>query len=228
MEFTNLTDESPEYRDAREALRVAELDLMRRREQVAQMRRDLPAGPVLPDYEFVECTSPDGSADGTDRPIRISELFSGPDRALIVYHLMFGKRDTTPCPMCTMWVDGFNGIARHVVPNADFAVVAAADTGPLREFAGRRGWTGLRVLSAGDSTFKYDLGSEDAEGNQDSRISVFAKDADGRVRHTYTSSPHLSEDVEERGIDLLCATWHLLDLTPQGRGDWYAALDYPG
>ncbi|MGA2835629.1 MAG: DUF899 family protein [Acidimicrobiales bacterium] len=223
MEFTNLTAESGGYRDAREALRLAELDLVRRRENVARMRRDLPPGPLVPDYEFVECASPDWA----DRPIHLSGLFSGPGRPLIVYHLMFGKRQTTPCPMCTMWVDGFNGIARHVAPNADFAVVAAADTGPLRQFAGGRGWSGIRVLSAGDSTFKFDLGSEDAEGNQDSRVSVFVQDADGGVRHTYTSSPHLSEEVEERGIDLLCATWHLLDLTPQGRGDWYAALDYP-
>ncbi|MGD0882496.1 MAG: DUF899 family protein [Acidimicrobiales bacterium] len=223
MEFTNLAAESGTYRDAREALRLAEVDLMRRREDVARMRRDLPPGPPVSDYEFVAY----GSGDGTDRPVRLSELFSGPDRPLIVYHLMFGKRQTTPCPMCTMWVDGFNGIARHLAPNVDFAVVAAAGTGPLREFAARRGWDGLRMLSAGDSTFKYDLGSEDAEGNQDSRISVFVKDADGRVRHTYTSSPHLSDEIDQRGIDLLCATWHLLDLTPQGRGDWYAALDYP-
>jgi predicted dithiol-disulfide oxidoreductase (DUF899 family) len=29
-----------------------------------------------------------------------------------------------------------------------------------------------------------------------------------------------------RGIDLLAPVWHVLDLTPQGRGDWYARLDY--
>jgi len=46
------------------------------------------------------------------------------------------------------------------------------------------------------------------------------------VRHSYTSSPHMSADLEQRGIDLLCPTWHLLDLTPVGRGDWYASLTY--
>lgn len=25
----------------------------------------------------------------------------------------------------------------------------------------------------------------------------------------------------QRGIDLLCPVWHLLDITPSGRGDWY-------
>jgi len=33
--------------------------------------------------------------------------------------------------------------------------------------------------------------------------------------------------MDERGIDLTCPMWHVLDLTPQGRGDWYAQLAYP-
>jgi predicted dithiol-disulfide oxidoreductase (DUF899 family) len=82
------------------------------------------------------------------------------------------------------------------------------------------------LVSAAESTFKYDLGSEDAEGSQDSRISVFTRDADGAVRHFYTSAPRMSDGIDQRGIDLLCATWHLLDLTPEGRDDWYASLDY--
>jgi len=32
--------------------------------------------------------------------------------------------------------------------------------------------------------------------------------------------------VDQRGLDLLNPVWHLLDLTPGGRGDWYAALSY--
>ncbi|MFE5399799.1 hypothetical protein ACFQ9Z_00035 [Streptomyces sp. NPDC056580] len=36
----------------------------------------------------------------------------------------------------------------------------------------------------------------------------------------------MADDVAERGIDLLAPVWHLLDLTPQGRGDWYPTLDY--
>ena len=85
----------------------------------------------------------------------------------------------------------------------------------------------LRLLSCGDSPFKYDLGSEDAEGNQDSTISVFTRDADGSVRHFYTAHPGMSEEIDQRGVDLLCAVWHFLDLTPQGRDDWYLDLKYP-
>ena len=37
----------------------------------------------------------------------------------------------------------------------------------------------------------------------------------------------MAEDVKERGIDLLTPVYNVLDLTPQGRGDWYAKLAYP-
>src|SRR5207342_2912574 len=74
----------------------------------------------------------------------------------------------------------------------------------------------LRLLSAGESTFKYDLGSEDREGHQDSTISVFTRDSDGTVRHFYSGHPWLAADVKERGIDELTPIWNVLDLTPQG------------
>ena len=140
---------------------------------------------------------------------------------------MYGKRQIKPCPMCTAWIDGINGVAHHIVQNVDFAVVAAADPGALRGHARARGWNRLRLLSAGDSTFKYDLGSEDREGHQDSTISVFSRDGHGAVHHFYTAHPWMSSEIKERGIDLMSPIWHVLDLTAQGRGDWYAKLDYP-
>ena len=76
------------------------------------------------------------------------------------------------------------------------------------------------------STFKYDLGSEDKEGNQDSAISVFTRDNDGTIRHSYTGHPWLSSDIKERGIDELVPIWNILDLTRQGRGEFYAKLEY--
>jgi predicted dithiol-disulfide oxidoreductase (DUF899 family) len=36
----------------------------------------------------------------------------------------------------------------------------------------------------------------------------------------------MAGDVKERGIDLLTPVYNMLDLTPQGRGDWYAELTY--
>jgi Bacterial protein of unknown function (DUF899) len=51
---TNLTNESPEYLAKREELRLAEIELMRQRERVAELRRHLPPGPALQDYKFIE------------------------------------------------------------------------------------------------------------------------------------------------------------------------------
>jgi predicted dithiol-disulfide oxidoreductase (DUF899 family) len=223
---TRLPDEGDDYLTQRESLRQAEIGLMRHREAVAQLRRQLPEGPVMPDYVFQEGPADLGAGDGPDDEVKLSELFTSPDRPLVIYHLMYGKQQTSPCPMCTLWIDGFNGVADHLAQNVDFAVVAAADPSTLRAHARDRGWHNLRLLSAGANTFKYDMGSEDAEGNQDSTVSVFTRDADGSVRHRYTARPRLAEDIPERGIDLLCPVWHVLDLTPQGRGDWYAQLRY--
>jgi predicted dithiol-disulfide oxidoreductase (DUF899 family) len=226
VRYTNLEGETDAHAAAREELRLAELDLADHRERVAALRRSLPPGPRVDDYALLEGDRPLRAGPDDGHPVRLSELVSEAGRPLIVYHLMFGKQQSTPCPMCTMWVDGFNGVARHVAQNADLAVVAAADLGELRAHGRRRGWDDLRLLSAGESTFKLDLGSEDPEGNQFSMVSVFTRDADGSMRHSYSATPSLSEERSERGIDLLCATWSLLDLTPHGRGDWYASLSY--
>jgi predicted dithiol-disulfide oxidoreductase (DUF899 family) len=223
---TNLTNESAEYLDKREDLRLAEIELMRDRERVAELRRNLPPGPALEDYEFIEGPLELDSGDTPTRTVRLSELFTAAGRPLVIYHLMYGKRQTKPCPMCTAWIDGLNGVAHHIAQKVDFAIVAAADPAALRAHARARGWNRLRLLSAADSTFKYDLGSEDQEGRQDSTISVFTRDGHGAVRHFYTAHPWMSPEIKERGIDLMTPIWHVLDLTPQGRGDWYTKLEY--
>jgi predicted dithiol-disulfide oxidoreductase (DUF899 family) len=223
---TNLTNESPEYLAKREELRLAEIELMRQRERVAELRRHLPQGAPIQDYSFEEGPRDLNAGDAPAGTVRLSELFTKPDRSLVIYHLMYGKRQTKPCPMCTAWIDGANGVAHHLAQNLDFAVAAATDLPTLRAHARARGWEKLRLLSAGDSTFKFDLGSEDREGRQDSAVSVFTRDADGTLRHFYTAHPWMAPDVKERGIDLLLPIWHFMDLTPQGRGNWYTSLDY--
>jgi len=223
---TNLTNESPEYLAKRDELRLAEIELMRQRERVAELRRHLPQGAAIQEYSFEEGPQDLYAGDAPTRTIRLSQLFSKPDRSLVIYHLMYGKRQTKPCPMCTAWLDGANGVAHHLAQNLDFAVVAAADLPALRANARDRGWDKLRLLSAGHSTFKLDFGSEDRDGRQDSTISVFTRDADGTVRHFYSAHPWMSPEIKERGIDLLCPIWNFLDLTPQGRGNWYTGLGY--
>ena len=223
---TNLGNETAEYLAKREELRLAEIELMRQRERVAELRRKLPEGTTIQDYQFEEGPRDLNAGDAPARTVRLSELFTGSNRSLIIYHFMFGKRQTKACPMCTAWLDGANGVAHHLAQNLDFAVVAAADLRTLRAYARERGWDRLRLLSAGDSAFKYDLGSEDRNGGQDSTISVFTRDGKGTVRHFYSAHPRMAPDIQERGIDLLSPIWHFMDLTPQGRGSWYASLAY--
>src|SRR5262249_45313079 len=141
---------------------------MRQRERVAELRRALPQGATIQDYVFEEGPEDLDDGDTPARAIRLSELFIMPDRALIIYHFMYGKKQTRACPMCTAWIDGCNGVAEHLTQNINLAIVAAADIPSLRAHARVRGWRKLRLLSAGSSTFKYDLGSEDRDGGQDS------------------------------------------------------------
>jgi predicted dithiol-disulfide oxidoreductase (DUF899 family) len=223
---TNLTNEPAEYLAKREELRLAEIELMKQRERVAEMRRHLPEGAAVQDYEFEEGARELNAGDSPARKVRLSEVFTNPNRALVIYHFMYGKKNSKACPMCTAWIDGVNGVAHHLAQNLDFAVVAAADVPTLRAFARERGWDKLRLLSAAKNTFKFDFGSENPDGGQDSTLSVFTRDANGAVRHFYTAHPWMASDIRERGIDLLSPIWHFLDVTPQGRGNWYTSLDY--
>src|SRR5438876_9160257 len=62
---TNLPNESPEYLAKREELRLAEIELLNTRERVAALRRELPKGATIQDYEFLDCNAealPNGRA----------------------------------------------------------------------------------------------------------------------------------------------------------------------
>ncbi len=196
------------FENASQELKRAELELMLQRERVAELRRSLPPGPIVEDYTF-------GSADG---PVQLRDLFTGPDRTLILYHFMFGKAQSQPCPMCSMWADGWNAVAGHLRERVDLAMVSAAPMPETSSLAEQRGWTNLRWLSAADNSFKVDIGGEDPEGNQWPFISVYRLDG-GRVRLTSSAGAHIDGD-HWRGLDLLSPVWHLLDLAPEGRGDW--------
>src|SRR4026208_735260 len=116
---TNLTNESPAYLARREELRQAEIELMRQRERVAELRRTLPPGASIQDYEFLEGPTVLDDGDEPLRTVRLSELFTAPDRSLVIYQFMYGKKQTIACPMCTAWIDGYNGVAHHLAQNVD-------------------------------------------------------------------------------------------------------------
>jgi predicted dithiol-disulfide oxidoreductase (DUF899 family) len=215
---------TPEYVAARIELAHAERELRDRTEQVAALRRKLPAGTLVDDYVLSE-----GPADlAAEAPVvgtRLSELFGVHD-TLFVYHLMFHPDDDEACPMCSMWVDGLHGVAHHLSQRTAFAVIAKAPLPKLRAWARRRGWDGLRVLSAFDTTFAADLHTEHASGDQRPAVSVFVRDGD-RVRHFYTQAASMI-DGGDRGIDPICAVWNVWDLLPAGREEWYPDNDYAG
>lgn len=223
LEYVRLTEESDIAREEREELRIAELGLMRRREEVAEMRRQMSSPTTLDSYQFLEASI--SGAKPHASVVSLDDLVTS-ERSTLVYHLMLGKAQTAPCPMCTMWVDGLNGVARHLESRVNLIVVGAADPDTLREFATVRGWDQVRLLSAGTSTFKYDLGTEDSEGNQSPAISVLSMDSESGVSHCYSVTPAMADDQFERGIDLLSPVWNMLDLIPEGRGSWYPSVEY--
>jgi predicted dithiol-disulfide oxidoreductase (DUF899 family) len=83
---TNLPNESPEYLAKREELRLAEIELLKQRERVAALRRGLPKGATIQDYEFLEGPTSLDDGDAPTKTVRLSDLFTGPDRSLVVYH----------------------------------------------------------------------------------------------------------------------------------------------
>ncbi len=210
-----------DHDSARAELLAAEVELMEARERVAEMRRRLPGQPI-DDYQLTVTRA--GSSEPA-QPRRLSELFSDPDRTLVLMQFMLGEAQTSPCPMCSMWADGYNGAAPHLEQRIDFGIVAAADADELRELAEARGWHNLLLVSSAGTSFKTDFGMQDDQGNQWPGVSVFRLDGDGRPVHHYTGGAHLTGDTW-RGVDLLSPVWHFLDLTPEGRGDWMPSLTY--
>ena len=67
----------------------------------------------MKDYEFF---------DG-QRRIKLSELFGDDKPYLFMYHVMYFQDDKEFCPMCSMWIDGLDGVAHHVMQRAN--IVAA-------------------------------------------------------------------------------------------------------
>jgi predicted dithiol-disulfide oxidoreductase (DUF899 family) len=213
---------SAEYTSARMELAKAERILRDQIEEVAAARRRMPEGAILDDHVLTE-----GPADlAADEPVRrtpLRELFGEHD-TLFVYHLMFHPDDDGACPMCSMWVDGFNGVARHLAQHTAVAVVAKAPLPKLRAWARGRGWSRLRILSSHGTGFNAAMHAETASGGQRPMASVLVREGE-RVRHFYTLPANFLDDAE-RGIDPLSPVWNVLDLLPKGRGQWYAGNDY--
>ena len=80
--------ESAEYRAARNRLLDQEIELRRAMEAVAEARRALPPGGVVPeDYVF---HAP--GTDGAPAQVQLSELFTPGKNSLLIYSMMFPRR----------------------------------------------------------------------------------------------------------------------------------------
>jgi predicted dithiol-disulfide oxidoreductase (DUF899 family) len=217
-------NESRDYREARNALLLAERELRRQVERVAAQRRALPpGGEVARDYVF------DEMVDRAVRPVKLSELFGAHD-TLVAYNYMFSpKEGAQPCPMCTSMLDGMDGQVKHVTRRAALAVIARAPIERATDFARGRGWRDLRLVSSANNSFNADYYGEKADGSQQPALHVFAR-RDGKTFHTWTSELLFApEDPGQntRHIDHIWPLWNVLDMTPEGRGaSWFPKLNY--
>jgi predicted dithiol-disulfide oxidoreductase (DUF899 family) len=231
--------ESSEYRRERNRLLEAEIELRRAIERVAAQRRGLPpGGPVPDDYRFEEALHGDGE-------VTFSGLFAPGKDTLVIYSFMFPRwsGDTrpapasgetarlplaeTPCPSCTSILDSLDGAFRHLAQRLNLAVVAKSDPERIRTFARERGWRHMRLLSSRNNTYNRDYHAETADGVQRPILNVFVRDGD-QFRHTWATELMVAprdEGEDPRHVDSIWPIWHVLDMTPGGRG---SGSDFPG
>jgi predicted dithiol-disulfide oxidoreductase (DUF899 family) len=207
-----------EWLEARKDLLAEEKDFSRRRDALAAKRRELPWVRVDKEYVF----------DGPGGKQTLADLFDGRSQ-LVVYHFMFGPDWEEGCPSCSLLADHFDGAAVHLAQrDVTLVVVSRAPLSRIEAFKRRMGWRFKWVSSyANDFNHDYHVSfpkqekasgkvyynyaesnfpSEEAPG-----ASVFYRDAEGAIFHTYSTYA--------RGLDLLIGAYNFLDLVPKGRDE---------
>ena len=204
--------------EARKALLAKEKEFTRLRDALSRERRELPWERVEKTYVF---EGPNGNES-------LGDLFDGRTQ-LIVYHFMFGPDWDEGCTSCSFLADHFDPAIVHL--NHRYVSMVAVSRAPLpvlEAFEKRMGWTFKWVSSfdndfnrdyhvsftqeeidRGDAYYNYRPGgfpSTEAPG-----ASVFYKDTDGDIFHTYS--------VYQRGLDMFIASYHYLDMVPKGRDE---------
>jgi predicted dithiol-disulfide oxidoreductase (DUF899 family) len=222
--------ESPEYRNARDELLRAEIDLRRQTEAVAKLRRKLPLGGEAPeDFTFDEWDA----AVGNVRQVRLSQLFEDGKDTLLVYSFMYitGPHGPieVPCPSCTSIIDGIDGAAPHITQRLSLAVVTKAPIERFNAHARARGWRHARLLSSAANTYNGQYNAEAPDGSQWPIATVFAR-RDGRIHHFWSSELFYAPTdpgQHPRHVDFMWPLWAIIDRTPEGRdSDWQPQLDY--
>jgi predicted dithiol-disulfide oxidoreductase (DUF899 family) len=198
-----------EWVAARGDLLEREKELTRRSDELARQRRELPWVAVEEDYEF---EGPDGSHG-------LADLFAGRSQ-LLVYHLMFGPDDEAACSGCSFTADSLAGAVVHLEnAGVSFVAVSRAPLERLLAYRERMGWSFPWVSSPGP--FNQDFAGYSGfplNGMELHGLSAFALE-DGSVYHTYSAF--------DRGTDVLCSSWQLLDRAPMGRPSREELSDWP-
>src|SRR2546428_12121091 len=94
VRFPNETDE---YGDARNELLKAEVDLRRRTEEVAALRRRLPVGGAAAPGSAVQERDPGAGSAATGK---LSEAFNGDPDTPLIFSFMYGAARPRPRPTC--------------------------------------------------------------------------------------------------------------------------------
>jgi predicted dithiol-disulfide oxidoreductase (DUF899 family) len=208
-----------EWLAARKAHLAEEKELTRRRDQLAQQRRELPWVKVDKNYVF--------DAPGGEK-VALADLFDGRSQ-LIVYHFMFDPEWSQGCKSCSFVADHYNPAVIHLAHrDVTMVTVSKAPIEKLETFRKRIGWS-FKWVSSFHNNFNRDFGVSFTEEelanphavyNYDRKpypikelpgISVFYKDAAGDIFHTYSSYA--------RGLDIFLTTYQLLDIVPKGRDE---------
>lgn len=207
-----------EWIAARKELLAREKEFTRARDALSRTRRELPWERVEKDYVF----------DGPNGKESLSDLFDGKSQ-LIVYHFMYGPDWEAGCKSCSFLADHFNPAIVHL-NQRDVAMVAIsrAPLATLEAYKKRMGWA-FKWLSSGGCDFNRDFGVSFTEeeikngaaeynytkqgfpGTEAPGASVFYKEKDGSIYHTYS--------VYQRGLDMFITAYHYLDIVPKGRGE---------
>lgn len=209
---------SEQWQTARRELLAKEKEFLKLRDQLSQARRELPWERVATTYEF----------EGAAGRETLASLF-GKHSQLLVYHFMFAPDWEAGCKSCSFWADNFDGVTAHLAQrDVALAAISRAPYATLKAFAARMDWK-FKWVSSGNSSFNYDyhvsFRAEDVAAGRAQYnhapfggsmtdlpgLSVFFKDTDGTIFHTYSTYA--------RGLDPLNSAYQLLDLVPKGRDE---------
>jgi predicted dithiol-disulfide oxidoreductase (DUF899 family) len=202
----------------RKSLLAQEKELMRLHDHVARQRRALPWVRIEKDYVF---DTPAGKRS-------LADLFDGRSQ-LLVQHFMFTPGKDAGCSSCSFMADHTDGALPHLAQrDVTVLAISRAPLASIEQFKRRMGWQ-FNWVSAGEGDFNYDFHvsfkpQELAQGEvyynyqmqafahpDAPGVSLFYKDDDGVVYHTYSTFG--------RGVEVMMHTYSLLDLAPKGRDE---------